>query len=587
MGPIDQTRVLAELLASYQATQDNDVEQRASLLPLARYSDGQTHPAWPGILAAPLEGFQNMWERGDEANISNPDALAQLSRESFDAAGLAATGGLAAGMVGAVPEGAVAANGIGGKIKGWFGKSEPEIVAPPAEAYWDGNAAKAQAKKYWHEYLSGIPEGVQPDAVTGSPFSARLYRGSEGHKLKEAWATSSPREASTYATDGNGIYGGEGHGRGQIAPLDVQFNNPLVIDAQGHRWGEIPYGGVPRMTDDIVDQTIKEMPDVDGVVFRNVTENLVDEPATTVRAIKRGTVRSALTGDLLYSNSPNAASVPLAINAMEKPKGFTAYHGSPHDFDKFDLSKIGTGEGAQAYGHGLYFAENEGVARSYRDNISDNRVPELQLSDKVPPRLAQAIREIQADPNTRILSQQGLEKRDFGVPGYDDQLDALIASGDVALPAHKGKMYEVNINADPEQFLDWDRPLSEQPFAQQALSQFDIPHIKPESLGRHAYRHVLDSDRPPGMLEGDVRQQALEGASRRLRDAGIAGVRYLDQGSRDMGSGSRNYVLFDDSLVDINRKYANHPFASASPLAFTDYEDQPRPNRKLAELLAQ
>jgi len=34
------------------------------------------------------------------------------------------------------------------------------------------------------------------------------------------------------------------------------------------------------------------------------------------------------------------------------------------------LSKIGTGEGAQAYGHGLYFAENEGVARSYRDALT-------------------------------------------------------------------------------------------------------------------------------------------------------------------------------------------------------------------------
>ena len=37
-------------------------------------------------------------------------------------------------------------------------------------------------------------------------------------------------------------------------------------------------------------------------------------------------------------------------------KGFTAYHGSPHAFDQFDLSKIGTGEGAQAYGHGMYLA---------------------------------------------------------------------------------------------------------------------------------------------------------------------------------------------------------------------------------------
>jgi hypothetical protein len=33
------------------------------------------------------------------------------------------------------------------------------------------------------------------------------------------------------------------------------------------------------------------------------------------------------------------------------PPSITAYHGSPHSFDQFDLSKIGTGEGAQAYGH--------------------------------------------------------------------------------------------------------------------------------------------------------------------------------------------------------------------------------------------
>ena len=39
-----------------------------------------------------------------------------------------------------------------------------------------------------------------------------------------------------------------------------------------------------------------------------------------------------------------------------------AYHSCPHDFDKFDLAKIGTGEGAQVYGHGLYFAENPAVS---------------------------------------------------------------------------------------------------------------------------------------------------------------------------------------------------------------------------------
>src|SRR4249919_722721 len=47
-----------------------------------------------------------------------------------------------------------------------------------------------------------------------------------------------------------------------------------------------------------------------------------------------------------------------------------AWHGSPHDFDRFDMSKIGTGEGAQAYGHGLYFAENKRVAEDYRNVLA-------------------------------------------------------------------------------------------------------------------------------------------------------------------------------------------------------------------------
>lgn len=47
------------------------------------------------------------------------------------------------------------------------------------------------------------------------------------------------------------------------------------------------------------------------------------------------------------------------------PAMHTVYHGSPHKFNKFDMSKIGTGEGAQAYGHGIYAAESPDVAKSY------------------------------------------------------------------------------------------------------------------------------------------------------------------------------------------------------------------------------
>lgn len=43
--------------------------------------------------------------------------------------------------------------------------------------------------------------------------------------------------------------------------------------------------------------------------------------------------------------------------------------------------------------------------------------------------------------------------------------------------------------------------------------------------------------------------------SQSMRDAGIPGIKYLDQGSRAAGDGSRNYVVFDDKIIDILKKY--------------------------------
>ena len=48
-----------------------------------------------------------------------------------------------------------------------------------------------------------------------------------------------------------------------------------------------------------------------------------------------------------------------------------AWHGSPHIFDTFSTEHIGTGEGAQAHGWGLYFAADRGVAERYKNVLTD------------------------------------------------------------------------------------------------------------------------------------------------------------------------------------------------------------------------
>jgi hypothetical protein len=44
-------------------------------------------------------------------------------------------------------------------------------------------------------------------------------------------------------------------------------------------------------------------------------------------------------------------------------------------------------------------------------------------------------------------------------------------------------------------------------------------------------------------------------AAQALNDAGIPGIRYLDQGSRGAGEGSHNYVVFDANTMNIIRRY--------------------------------
>jgi hypothetical protein len=51
----------------------------------------------------------------------------------------------------------------------------------------------------------------------------------------------------------------------------------------------------------------------------------------------------------------------------ETEPGIIAFHGSGADFDEFRLEMIGTGEGSQAFGYGLYFTDSEDIAKFYRD----------------------------------------------------------------------------------------------------------------------------------------------------------------------------------------------------------------------------
>lgn len=89
----------------------------------------------------------------------------------------------------------------------------------------------------------------------------------------------------------------------------------------------------------------------------------------------------------LTKQSFSKLSIPdeTALGKLKKENpGFyqSAWHGSPHDFVEFLLSAIGTGEGAQAHGWGLYFAKAKKTAASYRERLSSKNELEIVYDGK-------------------------------------------------------------------------------------------------------------------------------------------------------------------------------------------------------------
>lgn len=300
-----------------------------------------------------------------------------------------------------------------------------------------------------------------------------------------------------------------------------------------------------------------------GDVYQGKVSMYGDDGRTNPEVINRS-------ADLAGLVTLGAGAVPAEANSLRS--GIKAYHGSPHDFDRFDLSKIGTGEGAQAYGHGLYFAENEGVARGYRDRISgaqwiDNRGVPVQTNDLVEDISKEARKSglgvVQAD-------QMAFNWRDYvdNLASAPDPIKKVLEQRGLGLKSN-GSMYEVNINADPNALLPWDQSIAYlgKTKNEELLSRMEGV-VPPEKKGRFEHEKLagLTGEKfYKDILGANVRHKAPE-ITRQLVEAGIPGIKYLDQGSRYAGGGTSNYVVFDDKLIDILRKYGLAG-ASASPLA--------------------
>ena len=318
---------------------------------------------------------------------------------------------------------------------------------------------------------------------------------------------------------------------------------------------------------------------------------IVTQPIQTGKAIVQGEIDRAQEA----TTSPRAAGeyagsfidpmrIAAALRRTAPVLELDVYHGTPHRFPatkanplgEFDASKIGTGEGAQYYGHGIYYAESPTVAQGYKTaNELTNTLIDGKQVDFADPRYQAAVR----------ISTQGYKKA-LDTAIKEAESNFLTAEGKAkrlelaeqikALRGRKvgsettGSLYKADLPDEMiDRMLDWDKPLSEQSAVVKNLhprlvnesdkfeKRFKIETNIPLKNGGTAifplteyYKTPEDAQKAFETLSGLQIYQRLskvsgpQEISKQLKKFGIPGIRYLDAGSRDGGSGTRNFVVF-------------------------------------------
>jgi hypothetical protein len=243
------------------------------------------------------------------------------------------------------------------------------------------------------------------------------------------------------------------------------------------------------------------------------------------------------------------------------PVGMIAWHGSPHKFDKFSLDKIGTGEGAQAYGHGLYLAEAPGVAQEY-----------AKMTVPGPEGTAQMLLRMYKDRAVaKDVAEAGIKPYLTPEAKAHQQKVVELLAGDV--PIHGSNLYKTDIPDEAvARFLDWDKPLSQQaPEVQAAINRMGVGE---RALFGNQQPNIYGEPRTVAQAYNELSRGGADGAAKAnasavLQQAGIPGIRYLDGGSRSAGQGSSNFVAFDPEMIRILER--NGVATGAKPWAPGEY----------------
>jgi len=263
----------------------------------------------------------------------------------------------------------------------------------------------------------------------------------------------------------------------------------------------------------------------------------------------------------------------IFINLMEKV--VDAYHGSPHKFDKFNTDRIGTGEGVQAFGWGLYFTDLESIAQDYarklsRVNTIDEVFDKLNLNQDTK---TFRVRQVLYDfiPNTS-KGEWLLKDIENGLYNSfrEDEIETLRKFAEYKIK----NLYKVSLHKGktPDQYiwLEWDKPLNNF-IINKIEKQFKLENYKGRVLIKNNKVFYIIGDLTEEIVKGKDLYYALAGdwgqtnkiekfnakeTSLFLLRAGIDGIKYpaesIARGATSDNARGFNYVVFDENAVTID-----------------------------------
>ena len=253
-----------------------------------------------------------------------------------------------------------------------------------------------------------------------------------------------------------------------------------------------------------------------------------------------------------------------------------AYHGTPHEIQGgFDLSKVGTGEGNQTYGHGIYFSENPSVAKGYQETLG-------QKKDIVV---------FKGNDGFYVKKGLGSEGENLAGPFSSGSEAEKVRK---ALPENQGNLYKVDV---PDEhiatMMNWDEPFSKQPKLVQDAFLNILKHNPDLPL-----EFLIKGDATGGSL---IQAMDKKKATDLLLQQNVKGIKYLDEGSRGNYQAQTTYKgkpysdvmrfyskkQLDDAIKEyekegfgVNVFPQTHNFVSFEPQAVKILEKNNKPTRK-------